>query len=144
MAAEFLKQRIVAGIIAGILIPIGLYTKSYGGIGHIWVHDSLGGVLYVVFWCLVAFVFFPHPRNNLKIVLSVLIITSIIEFTQLSHHPFLQYVRSYRLGQYLIGTTFVLSDFAYYVVGAVIGLITLKMIGRFRTNLPVKNSATSQ
>ncbi len=111
-----------------IITPIGFLTKAYHGPYLTdWVNNSLGGLLYVTFWCLVAA--FLNPKwPEVKIALIVLLVTSVLETAQLWHPPFLQYLRSFYLGKVLLGTTFTWSDFPHYAAGALIGYFWIKRI----------------
>lgn len=104
---------------------IGLYSKFYTGSFHIWINNSLGGVFYEIFWCLLAYLLF---NNILRITVSVFLITCTLEFLQLWHPLFLEYIRSYFIGRTLLGTSFVWSDFIYYFIGCVISYLILKKI----------------
>ena len=44
-----------AGLALVGLVPLGLYTKVYAGPVTAWVNNSLDGVFYVLFWCLLVF-----------------------------------------------------------------------------------------
>ena len=99
------------------LVPLGLYTKVYAGPAAGWVNHSLGGVFYVLFGCLLIFWLQPRVRPW-RIVLAVLAVTCLLEFLQLWHPPFLEWLRSFWIGRTLLGTTFAWSDFPYYFFGA--------------------------
>ncbi len=102
------------------ILPIGIFTKFYTGLASDWVNNSLGGIFYEIFWCILFSVFF-HKTNPFKIVLFVLGITCILEFLQLFNFSFLQLIRSCFIGRTLIGTTFSWIDFLYYFIGSGIG-----------------------
>jgi hypothetical protein len=111
-----------------IVTPLGLYLKRYyHGPAEGWVHDSVGGVLYVILWCLVAAICRPKWRAA-PIAIGVLAVTCILEFLQLSHHPLLEWGRSYFLGRTLLGSYFDWSDFIYYFLGAALGWAWLRTI----------------
>jgi len=112
-----------------LLIGVGLSTKFYQGWGAHWFNNSLGGVFYVVFWCLF-WAFFEPKRRHSQIAIVVLGITSLLECLQLSRHPVLEWVRAYFIGRTLIGTTFAPWDFFYYVVGALLGYSWIKCMRR--------------
>ncbi len=105
-------------IIAG-LIPLGLASKLYAGPGAAWAHSYLGGVVYVVFWCMAAFCLWPRTRAW-RIAAWVLGLTCALEVMQLWQPPCLQALRGTFLGAALLGTTFAWWDFAYYVLAAVL------------------------
>ncbi|MBN1326911.1 MAG: DUF2809 domain-containing protein, partial [Candidatus Cloacimonetes bacterium] len=75
-----------------IIIPIGLSTKIYSGMLSQWVNNSLGGVFYVVFWSLIISLLFPgsKPVKNASV---IMLLTCVIEFLQLYHHAYLEYLR---------------------------------------------------
>jgi len=103
-----------------IIVPIGFYTKFYSGPAANWVNDSLGGVFYEIFWCL-NFFFFFQKANSLIISIVVLLLTCFLEFLQLWHPPFLEFLRSSFIGSVILGTSFSWSDFPYYFIGSGIG-----------------------
>jgi hypothetical protein len=114
------KHRIIDTFaILSVVVFIGFYTKLYHGVFYEWVNNSLSGVLYEVFWCLVFS--FPGKWSKKYIAIGVFSATSILEFLQLWHPPFLKVIRSYQAGGYILGTTFQWSDFLYYAIGCWLG-----------------------
>ncbi len=107
-------------ILLALLLPLGLSTKFYGGPGAPWVADNLGGVLYVLFWILLALAAAPRLAPA-AVALAVLLITSALEVLQLWHPPWLQAIRETFIGHALLGNTFAWLDFPHYVVGAILG-----------------------
>jgi hypothetical protein len=107
-----------------ILIPLGLLTKFYSGIGSDFVTNYLGGVIYVVFFILLASLVFPKT-SPIRISLIVLCITCLLEFTQLIQIDFLNRLRQSFIIRALIGSVFNVLDFVFYLTGAVIGYIIL-------------------
>lgn len=118
--ADRRRFRLRTGLVLAVLVPAGLGTKFYSGPLESWVHGSLGGVLYVVFWCLVVGVLLPRVRPG-RIAWAVFGVTCLLEAAQLWHPPFLQAIRGTFPGALLLGTTFVPSDFPHYAAGALIG-----------------------
>ena len=110
-----------------IIVPLGIYSKFYSGQAENWVNNSLGGVLYVIFWCLLAFLFLSNTKPW-KIAATVFIITFFLEFLQLWHPPLLEFLRSNFIGRTILGTTFTWSDFPYYLVGCGIGWLWMKSL----------------
>jgi hypothetical protein len=108
-----------------IIVPIGFYSKFYRGPAAAWVNDSLGGVFYGIFWCLLILLFLPRVKPWI-IALSVLVVTCILEFMQLGHPPLLELLRSNFIGRTLLGTTFTWTDFPYYFLGSGIGWFWIK------------------
>jgi len=107
------------------LVPLGLYSKVYAGPAATWVNNSLCGVFYVLFWCLLVFWLLPRVRPW-RIALAVLAMTCLLEFLQLWHPPWLEGLRSFWAGQILLGTTFAWSDFPYYFIGAGLGWLWMR------------------
>jgi hypothetical protein len=99
------------------LVPAGLATKLYAGPLQSWVANSLGGVLYEVFWCLAVLAVAPGADGK-RVGAGVFAVTSLLEVLQLWHPPWLQAIRGTFPGAALLGTTFVWSDFAYYAAGS--------------------------
>lgn len=122
-------MRLTIVIILAILTPLGFYTKFYTGPFYYWVNNSLGGMLYEIFWCLAVLFFLPGTRP-LKTASGVFIITCVLETLQLWHPPFLQAIRKSFIGKTLIGTSFVWSDFLYYIIGCSLGFIIMRAVQR--------------
>ena len=125
------KKQKWALILLLLITPLGFYTKIYSGPGASWVNDSLGGVFYEIFWCLIIFFFF-HKVKSWKIAASVFIITCALEFLQLWLPPFLEYLRSFFIGQAILGNSFSRDDFIYYFIGSGIGYLILTRLQKLR------------
>ena len=107
------------------VVPLGIASKFYSGPAQFWVRGYAGGVLYVVFWILLALVFWPTLSSRL-VALTVLGITCILEVLQLWHPSALEAIRGTFIGQALIGSTFGWWDFPHYVLGAVLGMLFVR------------------
>ena len=103
-----------------IIIPIGFYSKFYRGIGANFINNHLAGTFYEIFWCLLIFLFFQKIKVVI-IVIFVFLITCFLEFMQLWHPPFLEYLRGFFIGRTILGNSFNWNDFPYYVIGSLIG-----------------------
>jgi hypothetical protein len=121
------KKRIGTLISLLIIVPVGFYSKLYAGPAAIWVNNSLSGVFYEIFWCLLIFLFWGEGQPWI-IAASVLVATCLLEFLQLWHPPFLEFMRSYFIGQAVLGTSFTWSDFPYYFLGCGIGWLWLSRL----------------
>ena len=110
-----------------LLVPIGFYSKLYKGPAAFWVNNSLSGVFYEIFWCVLFFAIFPNARTII-IASAVLIITCLLEFMQLWHPRVLEMIRSTFLGQALLGNSFTWSDFPYYFAGCGIGWVWMQFL----------------
>jgi hypothetical protein len=109
-----------------LLVPLGFYTKAYSGPASVWVHHSLGGVLYVLFFSLFFSILFPAARPW-KIALPVFLGTCGLECLQLWHPPILESLRSTFLGAALLGNSFSWPDLGHYLAGGFLslGMLTL-------------------
>ena len=116
-------------IALAVITPLGFATKAYTGPGSWWVQDYLGGVLYEVFWILIAMAVRPK-WSPWRVAAGVLAVTSALEFLQLWHPPALHAIRARFIGSALIGTTFVWWDFPHYVLGCVLGASLALRLGR--------------
>ena len=114
------KIRIIILVSILIIATLGFASKFYVGPGAKWFNNSLSGLLYEVFWCLVLSLFLIKVKSW-KIALSVFFVTCILEFLQLWHPIFLEIIRSTFIGRTILGTTFVPSDFIYYFFGSLAG-----------------------
>lgn len=123
------KQRLFILLSLLIVSLLGLGSKYYRGWGDNWLNNSLAAVWYEVFWCLFFLALFP--KKIIFIPIGVFIMTSLLEFLQLWHPPFLQLLRSSTLGRLLLGTTFSEWDFFYYAIGCVIGGWWLRKILKY-------------
>lgn len=111
-----------------LLIPLGLATKTYSGMGQQWINDYAGDILYEIFWCLFFFAIFYRKTAIDNIAILVFTCTCAIETAQLWSHPWLQTIRSSLLGRLLLGTTFSWWDFPHYLIGSVCGWLWLRLI----------------
>ena len=110
-----------------IIVPVGFYSKFYKGPAFFWVNNSLGGLFYEIFWCLLIFLFFTKGKPWI-IASIVLITTCLLEFLQLWHPNFLEWIRSNFVGRTILGNSFAWKDFPYYFVGSTIGWLWLKWL----------------
>ncbi len=128
-AAAGMRRRLLAALVA--VTVAGFASKLYRGPGEDWLNDSLAGLFYVVFWCLAAALCWPRASPG-RIALWVLAATCALEVLQLWQPPWLQAVRGTFPGAALLGTTFVASDFVYYVAGAGLGWLGVRWLCRPR------------
>ncbi|MCF7920674.1 MAG: DUF2809 domain-containing protein [Candidatus Cloacimonetes bacterium] len=115
------------------LIALGIFFKYYNGILQEFINNSLAGLVYVIFWCVFFRMIFLKTQSW-KITVSVTITTCLLEFLQLWHPPFLEYLRHFWLGKALLGTTFNRSDFIWYFTGGFLFYISARFGDLFFTN----------
>jgi hypothetical protein len=118
-------RRLLLKLLA-VVVPLGVATKFYTGPAQLWVRGHAGGILYVVFWILLALIIWPTLSLRL-VALTVLGITCILETLQLWQPSVLDGVRSTFVGHALIGSTFSWWDFPSYVLGSVLGVLFVSL-----------------
>lgn len=118
------KLRLILILTLIVIIPLGFSTKYYSGPAEDWINNSLGGLFYEIFWCLVA-AFICIKVRPIKIALWVFIITCLLEFLQLWHPEFLELFRNNFFGRTILGNSFNWMDFPYYFAGSLIGYFIL-------------------
>lgn len=124
------KYRLLILLSLFVIIPVGFLTRFYTGPAQAWVSNSLGGFFYEIFWCLVFAFVFPKTQPY-KIAVWVFFATCSLEFLQLWHPPFLEYLRGNFIGRTILGNSFNRCDFPYYVAGSLAGYIILATIQKF-------------
>ena len=103
LGRSVLNRRTLVLLSAVLLVPVGFGMKAYSGPLAMWVRDSLAGLVYVAFWCLVASAILPRARAFI-IAVSVTAVTCVLEVGQLVDHPALTPVREHTLGAALLRT----------------------------------------
>ena len=102
-----------------LLVPLGLGTKRYHGLGDAWVHANAGDILYAAFWFFVALLVWPRA-SLWKAGAAVFLYCTTVEFSQLLHTPWLDGLRRTLPGRLLLGSEFDWSDIGCYAVGIVV------------------------
>jgi len=125
----FSKQRLLIILLLIVIVPIGFFTKFYSGPAQDWISNSVGGLFYEIFWCLVLYFLFPKTRI-LLLAMIVFLTTCFLEFMQLWHPSFLEYLRNNFIGRTILGNAFNWMDFPYYIVGSFLGYVLLKFISK--------------
>jgi len=127
---SYLNKRTLFTLIALLIItPLGFFTKFYTGSAYAWVNNSLGGVFYEIFWCLLIFLLFTKLKPMI-IAIVVLLTTCTLEFTQLWRPQFLETLRDNFIIRTIIGNSFSWSDFPYYIIGSIAGFALIVLIKR--------------
>jgi len=123
-----------------VVTPAGFLFKFYAGPGAWWFNDLGVGVLYEIFWILVAFFIRPTRTAIRLIPWWVFAITSVLEVLQLWHPWFLQRLRATFLGATLLGTTFDWRDFPHYAAGCWLGWLGIRYLYRRQVKLGSGNT----
>ncbi|MCB2219571.1 MAG: DUF2809 domain-containing protein [Bacteroidetes bacterium] len=123
------RQRLLIILSLIVITPIGFMTKFYEGPAQSWVNDSMGGLFYEIFWCLVIAFIFSNVRP-IKIAIWVFSVTCALEFLQLWHPYFLQVLRENFFVRTILGNSFNWFDFPYYFIGSVLGFLILHLFNK--------------
>jgi len=124
------------------IVPFGLLTKFYRGVGQAWLNDTFGGIPYEIFWMLLVALIWPRLRLT-AIALTVFLATCLLEFLQLWQPDWLQAIRATLPGRLVLGNSFTWSDFPYYAIGCFFGWLWLRWLHP-RPQNPPKGYPASQ
>jgi Protein of unknown function (DUF2809) len=120
------QRRLILFIVLAVLAAVGYWLRFYAPISPDW-RDYSGGAAYVIFWILV-YAFFKPTAPALPVAVTVFLVTCCLEFLQLWHPAWLEAMRRTLPGRLVLGTTFQVSDFPPYIVGAVIGFGAMRAL----------------
>ncbi len=121
------RYQIILLISLILLIPLGLAAKYYQGMFQGWVNNSFSSLFYEMFW--IFLVIGINPRLSPGWVsFWVFIVTSGLEFLQLWNPPVLAAIRATLPGRLVLGTTFVWTDFIYYLIGCTLTWLLLRTL----------------
>ncbi|PSB07226.1 DUF2809 domain-containing protein [Pleurocapsa sp. CCALA 161] len=131
MVQKLLVRRSLILLLLLLIVPLGIFSKAYGGIGQEWVKDYSGDVLYEIFWCLFVFWFIRPSKDRSKlrkIAVGVFVTTCMIEISQLWFDLVPVVIRSSFIWRMLLGAGFDWWDFPHYALGAFIGWWVIEQI----------------
>ena len=114
-----------------IVIIFGLASRSYGEILPAWLAAYSGDIL----WGLMVYFIVGFLLSKQKIeyvALIAFVFSTSIEISQLYHSPWIDAIRSNRLGGLLLGYGFLWSDIVCYAFGIMVGVVIERMIYRKR------------
>jgi glycopeptide antibiotics resistance protein len=102
--------------IAIILIPIGMASRTYGNqFVKLYFGDALWAMM--IYFGLKMLL----PNQSKKVAYLALAFCFLIEFSQLYHAPWIDNIRSNRLGGLVLGFGFLWSDLVCYLLGIGLG-----------------------
>jgi len=94
----------------------GLASRHFSPVLPVWVHLYLGDAI----WAVAVYLFFAFVFNRtvpLKIAAGTLVISYLIEVSQLYHAPWIDAVRDTLAGGLILGFGFLWSDLLSYTAG---------------------------
>ncbi len=103
-----------------VTIVIGLGSRAYAGPGATFIHTYVGDVLYATmyYWL---FRWIVPLRTKQWAAMWALILCFLIEIGQLYHTPWIDGIRTTRLGGLILGFGFLWSDLVCYTLGVLLG-----------------------
>ena len=114
------KFRLLVLVLIAILIVSAFATRSGSPLIPAFVEEYGGDTLWALMVYLVVRFIVPH-WSPLKSALLTLLIALLGEISQLYHAPWIDTIRSYRLGGVILGYGFLWSDLICYTIGILIG-----------------------
>ena len=114
-----------------IVIIFGLASRSFGKLLPAWLAAYSGDIL----WGLMVYFIVGFLLSKQKIeyvALIAFVFSTSIEISQLYHAPWIDAIRSNRLGGLLLGYGFLWSDIVCYAFGIMVGVVIERMIYRKR------------
>ena len=123
-----MKRRVPLCVALLVVTALGLGTSAYEGPERLWVRDHGSGILYVMFWILLVLTLRPDSSPG-RVSIVVLVLTCLVEFSQLIDVKWLNDIRKTWLGASLLGIGFKWSDLPYYAIGAIVGWGLVRLLG---------------
>ncbi|MDF2890421.1 MAG: hypothetical protein K0R80_788 [Clostridia bacterium] len=116
------RKRVSQAFYIITVILLGLASRSYGKQMPGWLAAYSGDVL----WGLMVYLMVGFLQTKQKVLHTALIafaFSALIEFTQLYHAPWIDAIRSNKLGGLLLGYGFLWSDIICYGIGIATGAV---------------------
>ena len=126
-----LRSRMLYAVLALVVVGLGLLWRSN------WLPLAPGVAKFGgdALWSLMVFFGFRFLWPSLRIwnaALTALVFSFAIEFSQLYHAPWIDHLRSYRVGGLILGSTFNWPDLGAYAAGVLLGAIGETLFARSR------------
>ncbi len=117
-----LPRRIRLLLALGVTIAVGMASRKFHTPQPWHVQKELGDVLWATaaYWAIAFAV--PVWRPG-RVAIAAMVLAMLSEFTQLSHAGWLESLRQYRVGQFLLGSGFSWLDMAMYPIGAALAWV---------------------
>jgi hypothetical protein len=116
------RNRLLYFLLLLTTIGAGLASRHFAAVLPPWVQLYLGdGLWALMVFFLTGFIF--QLKSSLWVAAAALIFSYSIEISQLYHAPWIDTLRSYRLGGLILGFGFLWSDLVCYSVGVGVGYL---------------------
>jgi hypothetical protein len=102
---------------------LGLGTRKYSLIFPPWIQLYAGDTI----WALMVYILFGmvfNKQSPFRIATMAIAFSFCIEFSQFYHAPWIDNIRSTRLGGLVLGYGFLWSDLVCYTIGIIIGYLS--------------------
>lgn len=116
-----------------VVVITGLASRHFAADLPRWVNLYLGDCL----WALMIFFMISlmfRSKETGWVATTALLFCYLIEFSQLYHAPWIDSIRSSRIGALVLGRGFLWSDLIAYSVGIATGSLLDKLFLKFRSN----------
>ncbi|WP_432664953.1 DUF2809 domain-containing protein [Wukongibacter baidiensis] len=110
-----------------VVMLAGLSTRQFASILPWWIVSYIADVLWAIMIYLIIGLIFIR-LSSLRVALYAIIITVSVEISQLYHAPWIDAIRTNKIGGLVLGFGFLWSDIVCYVVGILIVLMLEKIL----------------
>jgi Protein of unknown function (DUF2809) len=116
------RNRIVSAGLVAIAAWFGVHARHYGDV----LPDFVAGYAPEVLWAMAVFatigLIFPAAASW-QVAAAAYVFTTLFEFSQLYHEPWIDALRGTPLGTLALGSDFLIPDLTCYAVGVLLGLL---------------------
>lgn len=125
------RSRIVYLLATGVIIALGLGIRRFKEFLPVLITAVAPDALWTIMVLSILALLFPRARS-IALAAGALGISIAVELSQLYHAPWIDMIRSYRLGGWVLGFTFLWSDLLWYTFGSGIGFCMDRLLCRMR------------
>lgn len=127
------RDRLIYFISGVIVVILGLLSRKY----RIYLPTFIGEYAGDTLWALMTFIGFGFlfPKwSSLRVALTALIFSYLIEISQLYQAPWINQIRRTLIGSLILGFGFLWSDLICYTMGVMLGLILEMLFFKWQNN----------
>ena len=123
------RNRIIYGVLILLTIVLGLCSRTYSDSLPYWIGAYSGDTLWgLMIFLMIGFLFTVMKTRHVAVI-SILL-TFIIETSQLYHALWIDAIRKTLIGGLILGYGFLWSDLICYTIGILIGVLIEKFLWR--------------
>jgi hypothetical protein len=116
------RKRMLQALYIFIVIILGLASRRYGELLPKWLAAYSGDVLWGLMVYLIVGFLLPKQRI-FHTALTALVLSTLIEISQLYHAAWIDAIRGYKVGGLILGYGFLWSDIICYAFGIGLGVL---------------------